>query len=285
MSRLSLLIRSALVAALLLPALPGAHADSVITFREQKPDGSTGPKETITITNGHAVLERSSEPGQVLLFEENPPAIIHIDHANRSYLRLDRPRLEQMRENLRILLGRAYLSVEEHVSGLHPSKQEESRTHLLKKLAQLHPPEQLQAKEKAIRYEDTGETKKIGIRQCQVFFGWEGERKTAELYMTDRETLRLPSEDHHTLQAFTEFLEKIASSLPGDARLRATSRLALPQMDSDLFPVMVTNLWHDGTATTLLLRTIQSIEVDPQRLAIPTGYKPVENGSKMSSLR
>jgi hypothetical protein len=264
--------------------LLGAHADTVVTFREVKDDGGSGPKETITITKGHAILERSSQPDQTLLFEENPTAIIHIDHGRRSYLRLDRERLEEMRENIRVLLGRAYLSVEDHVSRLPPDKQEEAREHLTKKLAQLHPPEQLQSKDKAIRYEDTGEITKIGIHQCKVFLGWEGDRKTSELFLVERDALKLPPEDYHTLQVFTDYLAKIASSLPGEARLRATSRLALPQMDSDLFPVMITNLWHDGTSTTMRLRAVDTIEVDPQRLKIPAGYQPIEAGQKISAL-
>jgi hypothetical protein len=268
----------------LAPWLPCACADTVITYREKLPGGSAGPKETITITKGRAILERSSEPGQVLIFEENPTALIHIDHDLRSFLRLDRQRLEEMRESIRVLLGRAYLSVEDFVSTLPPDEQHAAREHLLKKVDQLKPPEQLQAKENAVRYEDTGETTKIGLHHCKVFLGWEGDRKTSELFMTEREALRLPPEDHHTLQVFTDYLEKIASSLPGEARLRATSRLALPQMDSSLFPVMITNLWHDGTSTTILLRAIDQIEVDPQRLEIPAGYKPVQSGPQMSSL-
>ena len=279
------LVTSALALALTLAALlPQAHADTVITFREVKEDGSTGPKETITITKGRAILERSSQPDQSLIFEENPIAIIHIDHGRRSYLRLDRKRLEEMRENIRLLLGRAYLSVEDHVSRLPPNKQEEAREQLTKKLAQLHPPEQLQSKDKAIRYEDTGELTKLGIHQCQVFLGWEGDRKTSELYLVGRDALKLPPEDHHTLQAFTGYLAKVASSLPGKARLRATSRLALPQMDSDLFPVMITNLWLDGTSTTMRLRAVDTIEVDPQRLKVPSGYQAVEAGQKISAL-
>lgn len=260
-----------------------SQADTVITFREQKKDGSHGPKETITITQGQAILQRASEPDHVLIFQENPSTIIHIDHHHRSYLRLDRERLEKMRENIDTLLARAYLNIEDYVSTLPTPDQRNARNRLTKKLNQLHPPEHLNTKDNPVRYEDTGERTNIGLHECKVLIGWEGDRKISELFVTEIASLNLPPEDHHTLQLFTEYLEKIAVSLPGKARIRATSRLALPRMDSNLFPVMMTNFWHDGSTTTLRLRSVHDIKVDPERLKIPRGYHPVDDGPSLGA--
>ncbi|MEM7144759.1 MAG: hypothetical protein AAF591_06465 [Verrucomicrobiota bacterium] len=287
MSRCRLIpaLRLALVLTSASPHLPApSHADTVVTFREDREDGSDGPKETITITQGQAILQRSSDPDHILIFQENPNAIIHIDHHHRSYLRLDRERLEEMRSNIRTVLARAYISVEDYVATLPPAEQDKVRKHLVKKLEQLHPPEELNTKNKSIRYEDTGERTKIGLHECKVLIGWEGDRKVSELFVTEIESLKLPPQDHHTIQVFTEYLEKIAASLPGQARIRATSRLALPQMDSDLFPVMITNFWHDGSSTTLRLRSVREIKVDPERLKVPKGYQPAGEAPAIGAL-
>jgi hypothetical protein len=250
----------------------------VLTFSEQT-DNGFGPKETITITQGRILFENANDRENILIFQEQPATLIHVDHGRRSYLKLDRERLEELRSDLTALLGQALLRLDKQTEGLPPEKREALKAKLGAKLDQLSAPKQSRTKKSPVEYQDTGETVKVGKFECTVFEGRENDdHKACELFMAERDSTKVTGESLQTLLYFSEFIEDIASSLPGTARLRGASTVVIPRIAPEKFPVKITRFRRDGSTQTTILRSVASINVDPARLQIPIGYAPITSG-------
>lgn len=251
-----------LAAALSVLSAPPVRAGLAVTFESKSPDEAAPRSAVLRVEPDRLSVEIPGEPGRRIVFRGDRDLLWIVDADKKSYTEITKLQAQQI--GARIAELRPQL--EERLKNLPPEQramaEEAMKQFLPSATGAAGPPHS---------YRKTGQTAVINGWSCTRYDRMQGEKKDAELWMTDWKNLGITPADFRSVDEMAEFAKELAGPFLkqfGAGFLHSEHEAGAPPG----FPVRTVRNGPDGTTTEELKKVLRQ-QNPAAAFEVPAGFE------------
>jgi hypothetical protein len=226
------------------------------------------PDKVVYVGDGKIRIESESADEGYILFNSRTNAMTTVNKRDQSFTIIDEEAFSEISISMTESQKKAMARVDENIKSLPPEKQEQMRNIMRNILKHSTPTGK---KKETVRYIPRRRTIRVNGRQCAITEIHRGNRKISELCMVQRKDLNISRDDYAALQAFHDFMNKMAEKMP--LRNHNAFDIAPGYREFEQMPVQIKRFYSDGRMTIQQLVNVSHVTVSRDKFVVPEGYR------------
>ncbi len=242
-----------------------AVADSTLKFRTR----NNADTNAVMIRGDKVRMESAtSEGAQISIYSSKNKTFTVLNKEQKSYIVMDQNSVKEQAIRIKDTQQRLMAQMREQMRNMPP----EQRKMVEQKMAELSSMDTGKMKPSTFSARKTGNTKRIGGIECDVYQSYRDGRPLGDACIANRKALNLSESDYTTLRGMFAFLREMRM------QFASGSGVATPETEMGLFedidglPVKVTST----SGEQMTLEEVSDKALSPELFEIPAGFKKVD---------